>query len=106
MSKGLFERVKNLVIDWLARRLPDCKRMTRQFGDSLDRKPGWRDSVLMKLHLFTCEACERYLEQITFLKKAMHTHGEPGTQSCEDTALRLSTESKDRMRSILRGTAG
>jgi len=106
MSKGLFEKLKCRVIDWLARRLPDCKRMTRRIGESLDRKPGWRDAVVIKLHLFTCDACERYLGQIKFLKDAMHAHGESHSVARDgDKASRLSAESKDRLRRVLRGTA-
>ena len=106
MSKGLLETLKGIIIDWLARRLPDCKRMTRRLGESLDRQPRWSDSVMMKLHLLTCEACERYLEQITFLKKAVHAHCESPPECSDDKSTRLSAESKDRLREILRGTAG
>jgi hypothetical protein len=80
--------------------------MTKRLGESLDRRPGWRDAIVIKLHLFTCDACERYLGQIKFLKDAMHAHGEPDSVARDDdTARRLSAESKDRLRCVLRGTA-
>jgi predicted anti-sigma-YlaC factor YlaD len=101
----LFQKLKWLLILWLARRLPDCKRMTRTLGESLDRKATWREQIVMKLHLFTCEACERYLEQVAFLKKAAHAHGEAADVS-EFTAASLTAESKERMKAFLRGNIG
>ena len=102
MKNGLIQKIKWFIILWLARRLPDCKRITKQLGESLDRKPTLRDRLVMKLHLFTCEACERYLEQVSFLKNAMGAHGE-----CEHEAMELSElsrEAKERIKSILRTT--
>ena len=107
MGEGLFQKLKSFVILWLARLLPDCKRMTRRLGESLDRNPGWFDRIVMKLHLFTCEACARYLDQTIFLKKAMHEHGERAPAECDaDTARRLSAGSKERMKHLLRSSAG
>ena len=37
---GIFEKLKWLVILWLAGRLPDCKEMTKSLGESLDRRMG------------------------------------------------------------------
>ena len=102
---GLFQKLKWLVILWLARRLPDCKQMTRTFGESLDRKTTWREKLVMKLHLFTCEACERYLEQIAFLKEAAHAHGEAADDSEFSTAA-LTADSKERMKAFLRSNIG
>ena len=102
---GLLQKLKWLFILWLAPRLPDCKRMTRALGESLDRKTTWREKIVMKLHLFTCEACERYLKQIAFLKEAVHAHGE-ATDTSEFSAAALSAESKERMKAFLRSNIG
>ena len=98
----LFQKLKWLVILWLARRLPDCKRMTRTLGESMDRDTTWREKLVMRLHLFTCEACERYLQQVTFLKNAVHTHGERAPEAAEFSGDALSQESKDRIKAALR----
>jgi hypothetical protein len=102
---GLLQKLKWLFILWLARRLPDCKRMTRTLGESLDRKITWREQIVMKLHLFTCEACERYLEQVAFLKKAAHVHSEAADIS-EFSSATLTSESKERMKAFLRSNVG
>lgn len=101
----ILQKLKWLFILWLARRLPDCKRMTRTLGESLDRNATWREKLVMKLHLFTCEACERYLEQITFLKEAAHAHGD-ACDNAEFSAAALTAESKERMKAFLRNNVG
>ena len=90
---------------WLARRLPDCKRMTRTLGESLDRRPTLREKLVMKLHLFTCDACERYLHQVEFLKNAVHAHGERTPETSEFSAA-MSRQSKDRMKHLLGSNIG
>jgi hypothetical protein len=104
MGNGLFQKLKWIVILWLARRLPDCKQMTRQLGESLDREHTWRERLIMKLHLFTCEACKRYLEQVEFLKAAAHAHGERAPD--EFANAKLSAESKQRIKTLLRNHIG
>ena len=106
MANELFQRIKWQLILWLARRLPDCKQMTRKLGESLDRKQSWRDRLVIKFHLFTCDACERYLEQVTLLSHAIHAHGDRDPNVAEFSTASLSSESKDRMKALLRGMIG
>lgn len=106
MDDGIFQKLKWQFILWLARRLPDCKHMTRSLGESLDRDPTWRERLVMKLHLFTCEACARYLEQIEFLKEAIHAHGLGPDNDEEAARVTLSGDSKARIKAVLRGNMG
>jgi len=106
MGNAVFEKIKWAIIFWLARRLPDCKTMTPLLGETLDRKPTLREKLVMRLHLFTCEACERYLGQIKFLKEAMHIHGEKSLEANEFSAASLSSEAKSRIKDLLRAKAG
>jgi hypothetical protein len=106
MRNGIFQKLKWLLIAWLARRLPDCKRMTRTLGESLDRKTTWREKLVMDLHLFTCEACERYLQQVVFLRDAIHAHGERDPEIAELSVQTLSIESKEKMKAFLRNNVG
>jgi hypothetical protein len=106
MLEGLLQKLKWAVILWLARRLPDCKQMTRNLGESLDRETSWRERLVMKLHLFTCEACERYLDQLSFLKHAVHIHGDPEAGTSELSIASMSPESKVRLKTLLRQNIG
>lgn len=80
--------------------------MTRTLGESLDRKPTRREKLVMKLHLFTCDACERYLQHIVFLRDAMHAHGERDPEAAEFSVYALSIESKEKMKAFLRTRVG
>jgi hypothetical protein len=106
MIEGLLQKLKWAVILWLARRLPDCKQMTRKLGESLDRKTSWREKLVMKLHIVTCEACERYLQQVSFLKHAVHIHGDADAGTSELSLAAMSPESKMRLKTILRQNIG
>jgi predicted anti-sigma-YlaC factor YlaD len=106
MYKGRFQKIKQAFILWLARRLPDCKRMTRSLGESLDREMSMLEKLVIKLHLFTCDACRRYLEQIAFTKTAVHEHGERDSEAFKFSAATLSEDSKARLKSILRRNTG
>lgn len=79
--------------------------MTPKLGESLDRTPSLRERIVMRLHLFTCEACELYLKQVKFLKEAMHAHGETSPESNEFSAVGLSKEAKEKIKDLLRSQA-
>lgn len=74
MDQTLGGKLKWQIILVLARRLPDCKTITPTFSALLDRKLTFKESVVTRLHLFTCEACVLYLEQIRFLHEFIHKH--------------------------------
>ena len=94
MKKTLLEKIKPAIIYWLARRLPDCKTITPTIGESLDRKLSLREKIVMRLHLWTCDKCANYLEQIKFLSKAMDKHEEKLTEKENHSAV-LNSDAKD-----------
>lgn len=106
MDDGIVKKLKWQLILWLARRLPDCRRVTRSLGESLDRKPSFRERIVLRLHLFTCEACALYLKQIKFLREALCRHGTACEVDEEMTHTTLSRESKERIKSVLRRSIG
>lgn len=81
-------------------RLPDCSRITPKIGESLDRRLGPAERLIMKLHIFTCDRCGRYLNQLRFLNRTFHQHGEriadPPTQGIE-----FAIDSKHRIKEML-----
>lgn len=103
MENTLFGKIKWALIRWLARRLPDCKVMVKTLGETLDRNLSLKEKVIAKLHLFTCEACERYLKQVKFLHDAAHAHGE---RTDEFSRMRLSDPGKQGLKEILRTAGG
>lgn len=104
MENTLFGKIKWAFILWLARRLPDCKVMVRTLGESLDRNLSLKEKIIAKLQLYTCEACERYLKQVKFLKDAMHTHEE--RTGDEFSSVDLSDAAKEKLKDLLRTAGG
>src|SRR5690242_18352315 len=105
MTNGLAQRLRWLFVLWLARRLPDCKQMTKQLGERLDRRPSLRIRIVTRLHLFTCDACQRYAEQVEFLKHALHANGEREPDPMEAERITLPDHSKLRIKALLRMNA-
>lgn len=104
MENTFFGKIKWAGTLWLARRLPDCKVMVKTLGETLDRRLSLKEKILAKLHLFTCEACERYLKQVKFLHEAMHAHEE--RTSDEFSTVSLSGAAKERLKHLLRTGGG
>ena len=82
-------------------RLPDCREMTATIGESLDRNLGWRERLEMKLHLFTCTHCERYLKQIRFLNRTLEEQGQTIADPEPVAGSDLCEESKENMKQLL-----
>lgn len=71
--------------DWLGRRLPDCRTITPTMSASLDGGAGrWR-RLMIRIHLFTCERCGLYLDQIRFLSRTVRENAETlSAEGCVD----------------------
>lgn len=93
-------KLKWQLILFLARRLPDCKEMTQTFSASLDRDLTLRERIISKLHLFTCEACRRYLKQIRFLRDAVVNTGLPEF-AAQPSSASLSLKAKERLKKAI-----
>lgn len=99
--KNVFEKIKLQIIFFLARRVRNCKNLAPLYSESIDRKLSLKTRIELKIHLFTCEACVRYLQQIKFLREAMQKHAE----SFESEALpekKLSSDAKERIKKAIR----
>lgn len=55
----------------ILRTFPSCKEIVHVVSASLDRPLTLREKILMKLHLFACKPCVRYLNQSEFVSRAM-----------------------------------
>ena len=98
MDSTITGKLKWQLILFLARRLPDCKTITPTLSESIDRKLSLKGRIIVRLHLFTCEACVRYLDQIRLLHDLIHKYQpEQVISSLNDTA-------KERMKAALTST--
>lgn len=102
MENTLRAKLKWQLILFLARRLPDCKTITPTFSASIDRKLTFKERIVMRLHLFTCEACVRYVEQIRIIHDLLHSRD---LADLHTAASSLNPESKNRIKAALRSAA-
>lgn len=103
-KNSIIKRLKTAMLQWLARRLPDCRTITPTIGESLDRKLSFRENLIMKLHLFTCEACANYLKEIKFLRRAVRLREENLNDEKNTEFPKMSSDAKERMKNALRST--
>lgn len=101
MEKDLGERLKWQLIFFLARRLPDCKTLTPTLGEMNDRGLNLREKLVVRLHLFTCEACRRYVEQVKFLHAALLEREGLIESAVDSSDAALSSAAKERIRKAL-----
>ncbi|MBD0316381.1 MAG: zf-HC2 domain-containing protein [Nitrospiraceae bacterium] len=89
------------LVGWLIRVTPTCQEMTRLLSDEMDRPLPWKTRAKMRLHFLICKWCERYKNQLRFLRQAVRRH--PEQISSDDPATpSLSSEAKDRLKRTLR----
>ena len=94
-------RARNLFI---LRTLPPCKEIVKIVSASLDRKLTFRERTVMRLHLVACKPCVRYMEQSNFLGSAASQLDE--NLKHELFAGRLSDDARDRIKNVLKSSAG
>lgn len=60
---------KKVLVWIICKTLPTCKDTTELVSRSLETELSRREKIKMKLHLWSCLACRRYLTQIKFMSK-------------------------------------
>ena len=95
------QRIFNVAV-W--RYLPPCKEIVGTASDSLDRKLSVRESVVMRLHLWACLPCVRYLEQSKYIRDALHEYDDRRASELQSKVL--SDETRERLKDLLKTSAG
>lgn len=88
---------------FLLRRLPPCKEIAMLISQSLDRRLGLRERLVLRLHLVACRPCERYLQQSEFLSSAINVMNDDEKEALYEGAL--SASARERIKSALRSAA-
>ena len=60
------------IVVFLARVTPKCHDITRLISQAQDAPLPWFMRVKMRLHYAICVWCERYRDQLGFVRKALH----------------------------------
>jgi predicted anti-sigma-YlaC factor YlaD len=48
-----------------------CKEASRLVSQRLDRKLGFGERVMLRVHLSICDGCTNFRDQVAYLRKAM-----------------------------------
>ncbi len=77
--------------------------MVKIITASLDDKLSWREWILMKIHLISCDPCVNFLKQIRFIRSVLGRSEERLEQ--EGTPIHLSHDARKRMKDALNTAA-
>ena len=90
---------KEKLVEIIAAHTPRCHDITRLISESMDRPLPWRTRLAMRLHYLICAWCERYRDQLGFLRKALRSC--PADDSQEFRG-KLTLEARNRLKTALR----
>jgi hypothetical protein len=92
-------RLTTAIVKYLARVTPRCHDMTRLISKSQDELLPLGTRIKMQLHYVICVWCERYRDQLGFMKKALHRCDKKAPEPPKEG---LSTSAKDRLKETLK----
>ena len=98
MKESQVKHTKFNVLIW--RNLPPCREIVKIITASLDGKVSWKDRILMKIHLLSCDPCVNFLKQLKFLRLAIDHHSHHAETASEQP--QLTGEARDRIKQNLR----
>ena len=58
-----------------------CKEASRLVSQGLDRKLGFGERVMLRVHLTICDGCTNFKDQVAFLRKAVSRLGDDSAKS-------------------------
>lgn len=93
------QKLKRAMRRAVLRIFPSCKEVVKIISASLDRPLMLREKFLMKMHLFACKPCVRYLDQSSFLSRAVRLMDDSEKESLFGGSL--SDETRARIKSVL-----
>ena len=95
--------IKNGFNKMVWRVLPGCRDITALASRSLENDLSWREKLVMKTHLYTCLACQRYLAQLKFMSEVIAKQ-EAKLEKGEASAPRLSADAAERLKNALKSS--
>jgi hypothetical protein len=94
-------RIKKALVRFLADLTPHCHDVTRLLSESMEHPLPLRTRVLLRLHFAICSWCQRYGEQLKWLRRYGSGFAMRG---CEHGQESLSSETRERLRKALQET--
>lgn len=101
MERTIFQKLHWQLIILLARRLPPCDLIVPVISEAHERPLTLREKTVLKLHLFTCEACRRYVRQVERMSEMV----KPKDETVVKGSDKLSSEARNRIKAALEAAA-
>jgi len=98
----MFGRIKEGFNRIIWKLLPSCRDITALISRSMENDLSWREKLVMKTHLYTCIACQRYLTQLEFMSKVLDKQEEK--LEAGEYAPRLGAEASERLKNALKSS--
>jgi hypothetical protein len=96
MKEAKVKHTKFNLFVW--RKLPACKEMVKIITASMDSKLSWREWLMMKIHLLSCDPCVNFLKQLRFIRTAL-SHSDEHLDEAQH--ISLSDSARDRIKDAL-----
>ncbi len=97
MKEAKVKHTKFNILVW--RKLTPCREMVKIITASMDTKLSWREWILMKLHLLSCDPCVNFLKQIKFIRTTLSQSDEK--LEAEQQHISLSDAARERIKDAL-----
>ncbi len=79
----------------------NCKEISKLVSESLDRKLSWRERINLWMHIGMCGFCSRFRKDLLHIHEEAQQHAEEIEQDTADSDVKLSDDSRDRMKRLL-----
>jgi hypothetical protein len=89
---------KTKLVKFVAEHTPKCHDITRLISESMDRPVSLRTRIAIRIHYVVCAWCERYRDQLGFLREAVRSFP---TEDPEKIRGKLSPETRTRLKVAL-----
>ena len=91
------------VFVWLiCKTLPSCREVTELVSRSMETKLSWRKKIELKLHLWSCVACNRYLFQLKFMREVFEIQEDKFNRNKKIPTL--SSDAAERLKNALKSS--
>ncbi len=92
-----YQQVRRVVRIFLLRTLPSCKDTVPVISQSMERPLRLGERFRLRLHLWVCKWCQRYLEQLQMLRTALRLSADRD-ESDSGPSPQLSPDARERIR--------
>jgi hypothetical protein len=96
-----YNTIKRRVRRWLLRTSQPCREIVPLMSESLERRRSIRERLGLRLHLFVCAWCARYLKQIKSIRFILRRQS---SQPSAEFAPSLASEARERIARSLRSS--